>query len=336
MTERNQHETVETTPSRAAALLRWYQEIGVDVALQETPVDRFAESAAPPPSMLKATRAAAAQSAIPRSDVPEWGVSESDVPESGAPESGVSRPNATRAPASRPSLPERNAPGARSPAPRAPLSAGRLDQAAIPDDTAVANARELAAAAASLDELRRVMEQFEGCNLRLTARSTVFADGNPDARVMLIGEAPGRDEDVQGLPFVGRSGQLLDRMLAAVGLNRTNVYITNVIAWRPPGNRTPTPQEAEICKPFIERHVELVGPEVIGLLGGASTKLLTGASEGIIRLRGRWMKCRLSGREIDAIAMLHPAHLLRQPAQKRHAWQDMLKLKVRIDRTTGE
>ena len=172
---------------------------------------------------------------------------------------------------------------------------------------------------------------FEGCNLRLSARNMVFADGNPAARIMLVGEAPGRDEDEQGLPFVGRYGQLLDRMLATIGLDRTKVYISNVIAWRPPGNRTPTPQETEICKPFIERHIELVQPDVLVLLGSASCKALMGASDGIVRLRGRWGSTAIGNREVDTLPMLHPAYLLRQPGQKALAWQDLLKLRLRLE-----
>jgi DNA polymerase len=196
-------------------------------------------------------------------------------------------------------------------------------------------AREAAKTAQSLDELRAMLERFEGCALKATATQLVFADGNPDARVMFVGEAPGRDEDIEGLPFVGRSGKLLDRMLAAIGLDRTKVYITNVLAWRPPGNRTPTPAEAEICRPFIERHIELVDPQIIAFLGGASAKLLLNTSEGILRLRGRWTSYSHGGKAIDAIAMLHPAYLLRQPAQKRLAWQDMLKLKAKMEKQTN-
>ena len=132
------------------------------------------------------------------------------------------------------------------------------------------------------------MAAFDGCNLKFTAKNLVFADGNPEAAVMLVGEAPGRDEDIEGLPFVGRSGRLLDRMLAAIGLDRTSVYIANVIPWRPPGNRTPTPHETEICRPFIERQIELVNPKVLVNLGGPSAKTLLNTTEGILRLRGNW------------------------------------------------
>lgn len=192
-------------------------------------------------------------------------------------------------------------------------------------------ARERAAQAATLDALRENLAAFEGCNLRLTAKNLVFADGNPQARLMFVGEAPGREEDAQGLPFVGRSGKLLDRMLAAIGLERDEVYIANVVPWRPPGNRTPTPQEAEICKPFIRRQIELVDPDVLVFLGGASAKLLAGTSDGILRLRGRWLDYDTGTRPIKAMATLHPAYLLRTPIQKRLAWRDFLKIKAALD-----
>ena len=203
--------------------------------------------------------------------------------------------------------------------------------AAVPDGAQAALARELAAKSATLDELREHMARFEGCNLKFTAKNTVFADGNPDAAVMLVGEAPGRDEDVEGLPFVGRSGQLLDRMLAAIGLDRTSVYIANVIPWRPPGNRTPTPHETEICRPFIERQIELAGPKVLITLGGPSAKLLLNTAEGILRLRGNWRAhVTASGVSIPTMPTLHPAYLLRNPAHKKLAWRDFLEVKARL------
>jgi DNA polymerase len=197
-------------------------------------------------------------------------------------------------------------------------------------------ARELADRAGSLDELRARMAAFEGCNLRYTAKSLVFADGNPAGGLMLVGEAPGRDEDIEGLPFVGRSGQLLDRMLAAIGIHRSSgAYIANVIPWRPPGNRTPTPQETEICRPFIERQIELADPKVLVALGGPSAKVLVGTPEGIMKLRGNWRVHRTrSGKEIPVMPTLHPAYLLRNPAHKRLAWRDLLEIKARL-RSTG-
>jgi uracil-DNA glycosylase len=190
-------------------------------------------------------------------------------------------------------------------------------------DAAIVSAREAAATAPSLEALRSLMENFDGCALRSTATRLVFADGNPQARVMFVGEAPGRDEDIEGLPFVGRSGKLLDLMLAAIGLDRSKVYIANVIPWRPPGNRTPTPQETQVCLPFIRRQIELVNPDLLVTLGNPSTQALLGTRDGIMRTRGRWFDYDTGTRTIRALATLHPAYLLRQPTYKRHAWQDL-------------
>jgi uracil-DNA glycosylase family 4 len=189
-------------------------------------------------------------------------------------------------------------------------------------DAVVLAARQEAASAPSLDALRAILEGFEGCALRSTATRLVFGDGSPSARVMLVGEAPGREEDLEGRPFVGRSGHLLDRMLAAIGLDRGGAYIANLVPWRPPGNRTPTPQEAAVCKPFLERQIELVDPEILVCLGAPSAQALLGAKDGILKLRGRWMTYEAGGRRIRAMATLHPAYLLRQPVQKRFAWRD--------------
>jgi DNA polymerase len=203
--------------------------------------------------------------------------------------------------------------------------------AAIPDEAQAAKARELARQAANLDELRTILEGFEGCNLRFTAKNLCFSDGNPESSLMLVGEAPGREEDLNGRPFVGRSGQLLDRILAAIGLDRDQVYIANVIPWRPPGNRTPTPLETEICRPFIERQIELCNPKVLVALGGPSSKVLLHASEGIMRLRGKWQMHRTPGGvEMPTMPTLHPAYLLRNPAHKRLAWRDFLEIKARL------
>lgn len=193
-----------------------------------------------------------------------------------------------------------------------------------------AAAREAAASAATLEELRAILEAFDGCPLKATASRTVFADGTPGARLMLVGEAPGREEDLSGLPFVGRSGQLLDRMLAAIGLDRSSVYIANVIPWRPPGNRTPTPQETETCLPFIRRHIELARPDVLVALGGSSAQSLFRAKEGILKLRGRWLEHEVGGRPVKAMATLHPAYLLRSPAQKKFAWRDLKAIRAAL------
>jgi uracil-DNA glycosylase family 4 len=190
-------------------------------------------------------------------------------------------------------------------------------------EAAILSAREAARTSPTLDALRALLENFDGCALRATATKLVFADGNPQARIMFVGEAPGREEDLEGLPFVGRSGKLLDRMIAAIGLDRTSAYIANVIPWRPPGNRTPTPQETQICLPFIQRQIELVNPDVLVTLGNPSTQTLLETREGIMKTRGRWFEYNTGTRLIRAIATFHPAYLLRSPGYKRMAWQDL-------------
>lgn len=255
-------------------ILRWYRDMGVDLAIDPTPHDRMAECAA----------AAASR--------------------------GGQRPAPVEAPP--PPLPTAPTP----PAPRGPL-------APLPIEVVEQTAREKAASARTLDELREQLLQFDGCGLKATATQLVFGDGNPAADVMFIGEAPGADEDRQGLPFVGRAGHLLDKMLASIGLDRTMAYITNVVPWRPPGNRTPTPLEIAACLPFTRRHIELVSPKVLVCLGAAAAQTLLGSKEGILRMRGRWWTYSAGPVEIPALAMLHPAYLLRQPLQKRLAWQDL-------------
>ena len=271
----------------AREILEWYREAGVDLALEDNPVDRFAEVASPPAQ----EHAKPAQPSI-------------QLDTAAKPQQSQTEPN-------RP-------------------------QAALPDAAAIKTAQELAASANDLEALRNAMEGFEGCNLKLTAKTLVFADGNPSSRIMFVGEAPGRDEDLQGLPFVGRSGQLLDRMLEAIGLNREMVYISNVIPWRPPGNRPPTPQETEICRPFIERHIELVQPEILVMVGGSSAKTLLKTTDGIMRLRGKWNEFATANFKTTAMPTLHPAYLLRQPAHKKFAWQDLLKIKQRLKNSDAQ
>lgn len=272
-------------------LLKFYAEAGVNEAIEEVAVDRFAEFEAQRqrPAVPDAARIANA------------GVRSQE-------------PTQTRlTPANEPS--------------RRPASPA----AAVPDEGQVLLARELAQRAGTLDELREAMAGFEGCNLKFTAKSLVFSDGNPAGPLMLVGEAPGRDEDIEGKPFVGRAGQLLDRMLAAIGIDRASAYIANVIPWRPPGNRTPTPQETEICRPFIERQIELADPKVLVAVGGSSAKVLVGTTEGILKLRGNWRVHRTSsGKEIPVMPTLHPAYLLRTPAHKRLAWRDFLEVKAKL------
>jgi DNA polymerase len=262
-----------------AALLRWYNEMGVDLALDDIPHDRFAEI-----EMKSALALSLAQGAPAIRSAP-----------------GYAPPRAA------PAIP--------------PAAISALSSEAV-----VLSAREAAERAQTLDELRRALDTFDGCALRKTATQLVFADGNPEARVMLVGEAPGAEEDRAGKPFVGRSGQLLDRMLKAIGLDRTSAYITNVVPWRPPGNRTPTPLETAACLPFTRRHIELSACEILVCLGNPSTQILLGARDGIMRTRGRWLEYDAGSRTLRAMPMLHPAFLLRQPGHKRLAWRDMREL----------
>jgi DNA polymerase len=275
----------------ARELLAFYVEAGVDGWVQDEPVNHFAPEAEAP------ARPTAASSPERPAAAPRPAPADRQMP---------SRTKAASAPTSTPTAGQ-------------PL--------ALDPDTAVMAAREAARSAATLDDLRAIMQGFQGCALRVTATQLVFADGNPRARVMFVGEAPGRDEDLAGLPFVGRSGKLLDRMLAAIGLDRTSAYIANIIPWRPPGNRTPTPQESQICLPFILRQIEIANPDVLVCLGGPSSQALLGFKDGIRRTRGRWLSFDTGTRQIRALATFHPAYLLRSPLEKRHAWRDFLAVK---------
>jgi uracil-DNA glycosylase family 4 len=277
----------ETFSTRAGRLLAWYEAMGVDVALQESPVDWMARGECAP------------------------GAEFSLAPDQGA--QGASQGSeAERAPA--------RAPAARPPRqftgkPAAPAEADARG--------AIANVRTLA-------ELEAALKGFEGCGLKATAKNLCFYRGAEHARLMIIGEAPGRDEDLAGKPFVGRAGMLLDKMLAAIGLSENDVHITNIVYWRPPGNRTPTPQEALACRPFLERQAELVAPDVVLALGGAAAKQLFDTTDGIMRLRGKWRQIELGGHKARAMATLHPAYLLRTPAAKGMAWRDLLAIKAAL------
>lgn len=227
------------------------------------------------------------------------------------------------------------APAARATAPpAAPIVASAPVTTTAPQSAVLASARELAEAATTLAELRAAVEAFDGCSLRRTATHTVFADGSPTAPLMLIGEAPGADEDRIGRPFVGRSGQLLDRMLAGIGVSRgENAYITNVLFWRPPGNRKPTPEETAICLPFVWRHIALLRPKVVVLCGGTATAALLNRTDGITRLRGRWFELPVAGLDapVPALATYHPSFLLRAPAHKSESWHDLLSIQSKLN-----
>jgi uracil-DNA glycosylase family 4 len=213
--------------------------------------------------------------------------------------------------------------------PAAPVLPGASRGIARP---AATQAAALAAGCTTLAALRAAIAGVEGCALRDTATNLVFSDGNPEARIMLVGEAPGAEEDRAGLPFVGPSGQLLDRMLASIGLDRTQVLITNILPWRPPGNRTPSEAEIAVCLPFLLRHIALVAPEFLLLLGTTSVRAITGNNQGIRRLRGQWQSLAIPGldRQVPALPTYHPAYLLRTPLAKREAWADLLELQRRI------
>ena len=206
----------------------------------------------------------------------------------------------------------------------------------VAPDAAMADAREAAGVAADLTALRAALEQFEGCALKSTAKNTCFFRGAEQARVMVIGEAPGRDEDRSGTPFVGRAGQLLDKMLAAIAIDDTSAHITNVVYWRPPGNRTPTPHEVLVCRPFLERQIQLVKPEIIVTVGGPAAKAILNTEQGIMRTRGKWGNFDAgNGLAVKVMPTLHPAYLLRTPAAKRLAWRDLLAIRAELDNSTG-
>jgi DNA polymerase len=285
----------------ALALLRWYIEMGVDEAIADAPANRFA----PAPAVA---------AVIP-----------------------VAPPPPPAAPAVAASV--RAAP----PPPQAASAVAAAPPKALTESLAEAaqSARQLAAGAGSVAALAALVAGFDGCGLKRTATNTVFADGNPAAAVMIIGEGPGADEDRIGRPFVGRAGQLLDRMLAAIQLDRESVHITNVVYWRPPGNRTPTTAEIASCLPFVLRHIALVHPKILVLAGGTAANALLPGGQGITRLRGRWFDLEIPGlaEPVPTLPTFHPSFLLRTPERKREAWRDLLALRARLDdmlRNEGE
>ncbi len=193
------------------------------------------------------------------------------------------------------------------------------------------DARERCQTVNSLSELKELVENFDGCALKLTASHTVFGDGAEDARIVFIGEAPGADEDRIGKPFVGRSGQLLDKMLQSAGLERSACYITNILPWRPPGNRTPTDGEVAVCLPFLKRQIDIIRPDYIFIMGGSAANALLDIQDSISRMRGHWMEYTdANGRKIPVLASFHPAYLLRNPGQKAKSWVDFLRLKQKM------
>ncbi|MFT3732288.1 MAG: uracil-DNA glycosylase [Hyphomicrobium sp.] len=285
------------------ALLNWFQAMGVDACVDETAHDWLA----------RGNQAPGTGFSLPERDAAGGG---------GTLEKPIAPPTAGAT--QRPRV-AGNTAGAETVRPRAatPLGANEAET----------GARRIARSVDSLEGLEAALQTFDGCGLKSTATKLCFYRGSPQADLMIIGEAPGRDEDLAGKPFVGRAGQLLDKMLAAIGLSEADVHITNVVYWRPPGNRTPTPQEALACRPFLERQIELVAPKMLVAVGGSAAKEVLGAAEGIMRLRGKWREVHVGDRKISAIATLHPAYLLRTPAAKQLAWMDLLQIKSKLQAT---
>lgn len=288
--------TDRMSPAELAALLHFHAEAGVEWLLEDDPVDRFAE--------FEQAKAARGQSqAVQRTQGFERG---------DAPQAPAARENGNRAPA------KAAAPTAATP------------QVAIPHEQAIAEARFAAESARSLSELKSAMEAFSGCNLKNSARNMVFADGNASAGIMVIGPVPNGDDDRDGIPFSGKQGQMLERMLGAIGLDRTSVLLTNVIPWRPPGNRPPSVRETDICRPFIERQIALAEPRHLLVLGNFACRFFFGGNDTIHHMRGEWRDVAVGSATIPALATLHPQDLISAPGSKRLAWQDLLTFRARI------
>ncbi|MCV3738580.1 uracil-DNA glycosylase [Rhizobium sp. TRM96647] len=277
-----------------AALLAFHADAGVEWLLEDWPVDRIAE--------FEAMRAAHAARQGQRQDQGGGDAAARNTEGRQAPSGSAGTRNAARA------------------APRE-IAAPAV---AMPDGQAVAEASAAAAGAATLDELRAAMERFGGCNLKNSARGLVFAQGNPQPPIMVIGPMPNADDDREGLPFSGRQGAMLDRMLAGIGLVRTDVLLSNVIPWRPPGNRVPSAPESDICRPFIERQIALAAPNHLLILGNFAARFFFGGTQTIHQMRGEWRQVEIGGRKIAALATLHPQDLVAAPVSKRLAWQDLL------------
>jgi uracil-DNA glycosylase family 4 len=302
MTDQSSENLPDITPQMAASMLQFYAQAGVVDLLGDEPIDRYADTvkqleqrkakkAAKMDQMLSSNKARAENIRLQSS-----------------------APSQTQHPAQRP--------------------VQRPEQAsttlAVPDQAAMKETRELAQSAKIIEELSAIIKSYKGCNLCHSAKNTVFADGNPEAPVMLIGEAPGRDEDMHGIPFVGPAGQILDKMLAAISLDRTSCYISNIIPWRPPGNRTPVAHEIELCRPFVERHIELAQPKLLIFMGNVSTKTLLNTNKGILSIRGKWDEYKIGEEAVPAMPTLHPAYLLKNPVAKRNAWHDLLAIQAKL------
>jgi DNA polymerase len=289
------------------ALLAWYCDMGVDAALDEVPIDWFVRGDTAPGANIRLD-------------------GDAQPPVATRPAVPLQPPRASASAGRSTVEPERPI---QRPSPQPVATVTRQFTGTAPDDATMA-ARQAARSAATLDELQAALARFDGCGLKATAKNLCFYRGSPSARLMIIGEAPGRDEDLEGKPFVGRAGQLLDKMLAAIGLSEADVHITNIVYWRPPGNRTPTPQEAQVCRPFLDRQIELVAPQLLMTLGGPAASAVLDVQGGIMKARGRWRELASGGRTVRALPSLHPAYLLRTPAAKRLAWRDLLAIKAAL------
>ncbi|WP_418136751.1 uracil-DNA glycosylase family protein [Agrobacterium sp. El2ro-1b] len=295
----------DLSPAELAALLHFHADAGVDWMLEENPVDRFAEFAAARPARPMPGREPGQDTAAPARQ--------------------AQSPDNHRADA-----PQRQAPGRSAPARGAPATPAIQQNVAIPDEQAVSAARFAAESARSLGELKTALEGFNGCNLKNSARNTIFSEGDPASAIMVIGPMPDADDDREGTPFAGKTGLLLERMLAAIGLKRSAIMIGNVVPWRPPGNRPPTQAEMDICRPFIERQIALAEPKHLLLLGNFTARFFFGGTGTIHTLRGQWRDVAAGHLILPALASLHPQELLNAPASKSLAWQDLLAFQAKI------
>ncbi|MCB1511594.1 MAG: uracil-DNA glycosylase [Hyphomicrobiaceae bacterium] len=296
---------MEPPPDDNSIILRvldWYRAAGVDAAVAPEAIDWSARGDTPPVNTARLLPTAHPGAANP------------------PPATGRHAPAQPQAP---------------SPTPPTSKEVGKRQTGRVfappPPDAAAHEARQAAAAAPDLAALQAVLADFDGCGLKATAKNLCFFRGSASAPLMVIGEAPGRDEDIAGSPFVGKAGQLLDRMLAAIGIDEAGVHITNVVYWRPPGNRTPTPQEVLVCRPFLDRQIELVAPRVILTVGGPASQALLGQGAGIMRMRGKWQDVTIGRHTARVMPTFHPAYLLRTPAGKRHTWRDLLAVRTVLD-----
>lgn len=308
-------ETSTISPEEAASILKFYAEAGVVDLLEDAPIDRFEASR----KQLEEKRAQRGNAGSRNTGNGNTG--------SGNPQNMSPRVAAASSRTSHSPRLTQDKPAA------APIQAATTN-IAVPDQETMDEARAFAKSAKSVEELKDLITSFKGCNLRQSAKNTVFADGNPNAPIMFIGGGPARDEDRQGVPFVGPVGQLFDKMLAAIDLDRDKSYLTNIIPWRPPGNRTPVPHEIDLCRPFVERHIELIKPKLLVFMGNVSTKALLSTNKSILSMRGTWSEYEIGnedgGQKVPVMPILHPEHLLKNPASKRNAWKDLLAISAKL------